>query len=254
MNILVLLKRVPDTASKIKVAADGMAIDPAGVEFVINPYDEIAIEQAIQLKEAGGGKVTVLCLGPKEATKEIRTALAMGADEGILLVDGMLGDGAGGRDAVSTADALAGAAGDVECDLVLAGWKAVDTDDGAVAHLLAGKLGLPCVTFVTKLETGDGQVTAHREVEGVTEVVEVKLPALLTVQKGLVEPRYTSLKGIMMAKRKKIDEREASSGEPKVTILGMTPPPPRPEGRIVGEGADAVPALVQALSDEQKLL
>jgi electron transfer flavoprotein beta subunit len=248
MNILVLLKRVPDTASKIKVAADGMAIDPAGVEFVINPYDEIAIEQAIQLKEAGGGNITVLCLGPKVATKEIRTALAMGADDGILLVDETPG-----RDAVSTANALAAAAKDVEYDLVLAGWKSVDTDDGAVAHLLAAKLGIPCVTLITKLEAGDGQVVAHREVEGVTEVVEVKLPAMLTTQKGLVEPRYTSLKGIMMAKRKKIDERAAEAGEPKIRILSMTPPPPRQEGRIIGEGADAVPALVQALSDEQKL-
>lgn len=249
MNILVLLKRVPDTASKIKVAADGMAIDPAGVEFVINPYDEIAIEQAIQLKEAGGGKITVLCLGPNAATKEIRTALAMGADEGILLVDETPG-----RDAVSTAKALAAAAKDIEFDLVLAGWKSVDTDDGAATHFLAAELGLPCVTMITKLETGDGQVVAHREVEGVTEVVEVKLPAMLTCQKGLVEPRYTSLKGIMMAKRKKIDERAAEAGEPKIRIRTMTPPPPRPAGRIVGEGADAVPALIQALSDEQKLL
>jgi len=122
-----------------------------------------------------------------------------------------------------------------------------------VAHLLAEKLGIPCVTLITKLEAGDGQMVAHREVEGVTEVVEVKLPAMLTVQKGLVEPRYTSLKGIMMAKRKKIDERAAEAGEPKIRILSMTPPPPRQEGRIIGEGADAVPALVQALSDEQKL-
>jgi electron transfer flavoprotein beta subunit len=249
MKILVLTKRVPDTAAKIKVAADGMAIDPSGVEFVINPYDEIAIEQAIQFKEAGGGHITILCMGPAAATKEIRTALAMGADEGILLVD----DGAP-RDATSTASALAAAAKDVEFDLVLAGWKSVDTDDGTVAHLLANELGIPCVSMVTGLTAADGAMTAHREVEGVTEVVEVKLPAMITVQKGLVEPRYTSLKGIMMAKRKKIDERPAKTAEPKIRMLAMTPPPPRPEGRIVGEGADAVPALIQALSDEQKLL
>jgi electron transfer flavoprotein beta subunit len=249
MKILVLLKRVPDTATKVKIAEDGMNIDPSGVEFVINPYDEIAVEQAIQLKEAGGGHITVLTLGGKEATKEIRTALAMGADEGILLLDTVPA-----RDAVSTAAALAAAAKDVEFDLLLSGWKAVDTDDGTVPHLLAGHLGIPCVTLVTKLTAGDGTLAVHREVEGVEEVLEVGLPALITTQKGLVEPRYTSLKGIMMAKKKKIDEREAEAAEVRVKVLGMGLPPPRPEGRIVGEGAEAVPALIQALSDEQNLL
>jgi electron transfer flavoprotein beta subunit len=208
MNILVLLKRVPDTAAKVQMAADGLTIDPSGVEFVMNPYDEIAVEQAIQLKESGGGQITVLCLGPKEATKEIRTALAMGADEGI---------------------------------------------DGAVPHLLAAALGMPCVTMAVKLETGDGSAIVHREVEGATEVVETSLPAVITVQKGLVEPRYTSLKGIMMAKRKKIDERPGEAAEPRLTTLEMALPPPRQEGRIVGEGTEAVPALIDALSDEQKL-
>ena len=248
MKILVLLKRVPDTATKVKVAADGLTIDPSGVEYVINPYDEVAVEQAIQLKEAGGGHITVLCLGPKVATKEIRTALAMGADEGILLIDE-----AGARDAAGTAEALATAAKGVEFDLVLGGWKSVDTDDGAVLHLLAGKLGIPCVTTVTKLTAGDGKLTVHREVEGVEEVLEVNLPAMVTAQKGLVEPRYTSLKGIMMAKKKKIDERAAEAVEPGVKVIRMELPPARAEGRIVGEGAEAVPALIQALSDEQKL-
>ncbi|MHC4472432.1 MAG: electron transfer flavoprotein subunit beta/FixA family protein [Planctomycetota bacterium] len=248
MNILVLLKRVPDTAAKVAVAGGGLAIDPSGVEFVMNPYDEIAVEQAIQLKEAGDAQITVLCLGPKDATKEIRTALAMGADEGILLVDE-----ASGRDATSTAAALAAAAKDLSFDLVLAGWKAVDTDDGAVPHLLAAALGTPCVTMAVKLEVGDGSAVVHREVEGAEEVVETSLPAVISVQKGLVEPRYTSLKGIMMAKRKKIDERSAEAGEPGIKVLEMVLPPPRKEGRIVGEGAEAVPALIEALSEEQKL-
>ena len=249
MKILVLLKRVPDTATKIRVASDGLSIDPTGVEYVINPYDEIAVEQAIQLKEAGTAEqVTVLCLGPKEATKEIRTALAMGADDGIHLLDE-----APARDAVSSAEALAAVAKEVGADLVLAGWKAVDTDDGAVCHILAAKLGIPCVTIAVKMAVEDGGVTVHREVEGAEEVVKAKLPVFVTVQKGLVEPRYTSLKGIMMAKRKKIDERTAESGAPRIVVKQMTPPPERPAGRIVGEGAEAVPALVEALSDEQKL-
>jgi len=248
MKILVLLKRVPDTATKIRVADDGLSIDPTGVEYVINPYDEIAIEQALQLKEAGEAQITVLCLGPKAATKEIRTALAMGADEGILLLDE-----APARDAVSTAEALAAAAKEVGADLVLAGWKSVDTDDGTVAHLLAARLGMPCITIAVKFALEGGEVTVHREVEGAEEVVKAKLPVFVTVQKGLVEPRYTSLKGIMMAKRKKIDERTAEGADPRIVVKKMAPPPERQEGRIVGEGADAVPALIDALSDEQKL-
>ena len=248
MKILVLMKRVPDTAAKIRAAEDGLGIDPSGVEYVMNPYDEIAVEQAIQQKEADGSSVTVVCLGPKEATKEIRTALAMGADEGVLLVDE-----APARDAASSASALAEAVKDGGYDLILSGWKAVDTDDGAVAHFLAARLGIPCVTMAMKMEFGEDGLTIHREVEGATEVVEVGLPALVTCQKGLVEPRYTSLKGIMMAKRKKIDERPAADAEPAVKLVSMAMPPPRAEGRIVGEGAEAVPALIEALSDEQKL-
>ncbi len=230
MKILVLLKRVPDTAARIRVAGDGLHIDPSGVEYVMNPYDEIAVEQAIQWKEAGRAEeVKVLCLGPKEATKEIRTALAMGADSGILLVDE-----APARDAPSTAESLAEAVKEGGFDLVLCGWKAVDTDDGAVAHFLAAHLEVPCVTFATKIEPGEGSLTVHREVEGVEEVVEVPLPAVVTVQKGLVEPRYTSLKGIMMAKRKKLEERSAAAAEPRIVVRKMSPPPERPEGRIVG--------------------
>jgi electron transfer flavoprotein beta subunit len=250
MKILTLLKRVPDTAAKIRVAGDGKRIDPAGVEFVINPYDEIALEQAIRVKEAGGGHtITVLCLGTKEATKEIRTALAMGADEGVLLVDE-----AAERDAAGTAATLATAVAQIGPDLVLCGWKAVDTDDGAVPHLLAGRLGFPCVTMVTKFALDGATLTLNREVEGAEEVVSVKLPAVVSVQKGLAEPRYTSLKGIMMAKKKTIVEKPGTAVEPKVRVLALLPPPERKAGRIVGQGAEAVGALVQALSEEQKLI
>jgi len=247
MKILVLLKRVPDTASKIAVA--GNAIDPAGIEWVVSPYDEIAVEMAIKLKESGAAeKVTVLTLGPKEATKEIRTALAMGADEGVLLVD----DG-GTRDASSTAAALAGAVKEQAPDLVLAGWKAVDTDDATVPHLVAGELGLPCVTLAVGLSVADGKATVQREVEGAEEVLEVPLPAVVTAQKGLAEPRYTSLKGIMMAKKKPLTEQPAPAADAKVRIVAMELPAPRAEGRVLGEGVEVVPELVRLLSDEQKL-
>jgi electron transfer flavoprotein beta subunit len=247
MKIIVLLKRVPDTASKIAVT--GNAIDPAGIEWVVGPYDEIAVERAIQLKEAGvAEKVTVVTLGPKEATKEIRTALAMGADEGVLLVDD-----APGRDASSTAAALAAAVKEQEADLVLAGWKSVDTDDGAVPHLIAGELGLPCVTFAVGLDVADGKATVRREIEGAEEELEVPLPAVITVQKGLCEPRYTALKGIMMAKKKPLAEQPAGAAEPKLAVTAMELPAPRAEGRVLGEGVEAVDELVKVLSEEQKL-
>jgi electron transfer flavoprotein beta subunit len=249
MKILVLLKRVPDTASTIAVAADRPAIDPSGISWVVSPYDEIAVEKAIQLKEAGvAEKVTVVTLGPKEATKEIRTALAMGADEGHLLVDS-----AASRDAASTAASLAAAIGGMEYDLILAGWKAVDTDDSSVPHLLAGALDVPCATFAVGLEIEDGKAVVQREVEGAEEVLEITLPAVVTVQKGLCEPRYTSLKGIMMAKKKPLAEAEAGDAAPRVQTVSMELPPARPEGRVLGEGVDAVPELIRVLSEEQKL-
>jgi electron transfer flavoprotein beta subunit len=248
MKILVLLKRVPDTASRIVPAGDGAAIDTSGIEWIVSPYDEIAVERAIQFAEADGSSVTVMCLGPKEATKVIRTTLAMGADDGILLVDE-----APWRDASSTAKALASAIRDGGYDLVLAGWKAADTDDSSVPHYVAAQLGIPCVTLAVKLDAADGRAVVHREVEGAEEVVEVPLPCIVTVQKGLVEPRYTSLKGIMKAKKKPIDERPAPAADPGIRVLSLTPPESRKAGRILGEGTDAVPELVRVLSEEQKL-
>ncbi len=157
------------------------------------------------------------------------------------------------RDATSTAAPLAAAVAEMEADLVLCGWKAVDTDDAAVPHLVAGQLGIPCVTVAVKLEVADGTATIHREVEGAEEVVTTSLPAVVTAQKGLAEPRYATLKGIMMAKRKPIDIREAGAPEPRVRIVSMTPPPERQPGRILGEGVAAVPELVRVLSEEQQL-
>ncbi len=257
MKIAVCIKRVPDTTAKVRVAADGKSVDPAGVEWVISPYDEIALEAALKLKEGGKAeKVTVLCLGPKEATKELRTALAMGADDAVLLVDG-----GGERDAASTAAALAGEAKALGADLLLFGWKAIDTDQAAVPHLAAAVLDRPCVSFVTrveagvtKVEAGVGRLLCHREVEGGTEVLEVPLPCVLTAQKGLAEPRYASLKGIMAAKKKPLVEKPAPAAAASLRTESLSLPAERPPGRIVGKGVEAVPELVRLLKDEAKLL
>ena len=250
MKIAVCIKRVPDTTAKVKPGADGKSLDPAGIEWVISPYDEMALEAALQAREAGKAeKVTVLCLGPKEAVKEVRTALAMGADDGVLLVD------AGGeRDAASTASALAAELKALGAEAVLFGWKAIDSDQAAVPHLVAAALGRPCVSFVTRISWEGAGAVVHREVEAGTEVLEVPLPCVLTAQKGLAEPRYASLKGIMAAKKKPLAEKPAPAAAAALRTLSVSAPAPRPPGRIVGKGAEAVPELVRLLRDEAKLV
>ncbi len=250
MKVAVCIKRVPDTTARIRVAADGRTIDPAGIEWILSPYDEIALERALQLREKGlAEKCVAVCLGPKEASKEVRTALAMGADEGLLLVDS-----GGERDAASTAGALAQALREIGPDLVLFGWKAIDTDQAAVPHLVAALLERPCVSFVTKLDVEGGKLLLHREVEGGTETLEATLPCVVTAQKGLAEPRYASLKGIMAAKKKPLVEKPAPAASAQVRTVRLEPPPPRPPGRVVGTGAGAVPELVRLLHEEAKVL
>ena len=160
----------------------------------------------------------------------------------------------GPRAPAGPAAAPAAALGEVGADLVLFGWKAIDSDAGQVPFYVAHMLEAPVVSYVTGLDIEDGKAVAHREVEGSTQVIEVPLPAVFTVQKGLAEPRYASLKGIMMAKRKSLDEKTPEEASAMVEVVKMEPPPPRPAGRIVGEGAEAVPALLDALQNEAKVL
>ncbi|MHC4938158.1 MAG: electron transfer flavoprotein subunit beta/FixA family protein [Planctomycetota bacterium] len=249
MDSIVCIKRVPDSAAKIKIAADGTSIEPAGVDYVISPYDEIALETAIQLKEAHGGTVTVICLGFTEATKEIRQALAMGADKAVLIKD----EG-GSRGPLGIAKALAEAIQGRDCDALFFGRQSIDADNSAVGVMVAQLLDLPCVTLVTKLEVADGKATAHRESEAGTEVIEVALPAVFTAQRGLAEPRYPAIKGIMMAKKKPIEELEAPAPSGTLSLDKLTPPAERTGGKIVGEGVDAVPELVKLLRQEAKVL
>ncbi len=249
MNSIVCVKRVPDSAARIRVAADGKGIDPSGVKFVLNPYDEIALEAAMQQKEAAGsGTVTAICLGPEEAKETLRTALAMGADEAILL------KAEGSPDGLAVARALADELRGREYDLLLFGKQAIDDDNMQVPAMVAELLELPCVTVVVGLEFEPGSCVATREVEGGHEVVELELPAVLAAQKGLCEPRYPSLKGIMAAKRKPLEEKEVQLAEPAVSLLSLREPPAGVEGEVVGEGAEAVPELVRKLREEAKVL
>lgn len=251
MNILVCVKRVPATTARVAIQ-DGKRLNPDGVEFLLNPYDEFAVEEALRRKEAAGaGKVVAFSFGTADAQKELRQVLAMGADEAVLLQHA----DAGFADAATTARILAAEArARGPFDLLLFGKQAVDRDQHGVGPMVATLLGIPCVTEVVKLELSGGKVTAEREVEGGRETVEASLPCAITCQKGLNEPRYASLKGIMAAKKKPLDTVQVDVSGAVVEILAMSPPPPRPPGRIVGAGAAAVPELVRLLRNEAKVL
>ena len=250
MKIAVCIKRVPDSETRVKIAADGLSLDEAGVKFILNPYDEFAVEEALRRKEqAGSGEVMVLSLGPAAAQETIRTALAMGADRGVLLqTDRVPADG------LVVARALAAELEDGGFDLILCGKIAIDDSSHQVGPMVAELLGLPCVTAVSKLDLTGGTGTAEREVEGGVEVVEFPLPAVITADKGLNEPRLPALKGIMAAKKKPLEVKPFQGGTAGVDVRKMTLPPERQAGKIVGEGAAAVPELVRLLREEAKVL
>jgi electron transfer flavoprotein beta subunit len=259
MKITVCVKRVPSTAARVRIGADGRSIDEAGVEFVLNPYDEFAVEEALRLCEKAGGtppsETTVLSFGPEAVTKELRNCLAMGAHAAVH-VPAAAGDAAS-RDPLATAQVLAaaiqGAAGGPP-DLILFGRQAVDDDGAMVGLMVATLLGLPAVPDVTKVTMGAGAVTVEREVEGAVETYEVPLPCVLTANKGLNEPRLPNMKGIMAAKKKTIASAAPAATTPASTVASLELPPERKGGRIVGEGAAAVPELLRLLRQEANAL
>lgn len=250
MKIAVCIKRVPDSETRVKIASDGKSLDEAGVKFILNPYDEFAVEEALRRKEqAGAGEVVIVSLGPATAQETIRSALAMGADRGVLLqADRIPVDG------LAVAQALANELKGGAYDLILFGKMAIDDYNHQVGPMVAELLNLPCVTAIAHLDLETGQGVAEREIEGGVEVVAFPLPAVLTTDKGLNEPRYPALKGIMAAKKKPLETKPVQLGAGGMEILAMTSPPERKEGRIVGEGAAAVPELVRVLREEAKVL
>jgi len=250
MKIAVCIKRVPDSETRVKIAADGKTIDEAGVKFVMNPYDEFAVEEALRRKEkAGAGEVAVFCLGPAAAQETIRTALATGADRGVLLrVDKIP------TDPFEAAKLIAAELKGTTWDLILFGRMAIDDYNTQVGTLVAELLGLPCVTAVSHLDIDGTKGVAEREIEGGIEVVDFSLPAVLTTDKGLNEPRYPALKGIMAAKKKPLEVKPAQPGAGAFEVVALTPPPERKEGKIVGEGPEAVGELVRLLREEAKVL
>lgn len=257
MNIYVLMKRTFDTEEKITVS--GGKINEDGAEFIINPYDEYAIEEAIQVRDAHSGEVTVISVGGEEAEKQLRTALAMGADKAVLI---NTEDDLEESDQFTTAKILAEYLKDKEADLILAGNVAIDGGSGQVGPRVAELLGISYVTTITKLEIDGSNVNIVRDVEGDSEVIETSLPLLVTAQQGLNEPRYPSLPGIMKAKKKPLDELELDDldldeddVEPKTKTIEIYLPPKKEAGRILeGELTDQVKELVNLLHTEAKVV
>jgi len=248
MNIAVLVKLVPDTAAQIRLTSDHSWIETRDLNWVLAPYDEYAVEEALKTAEANGGEVTAVTFGGDNSVEALRKALAMGAHKALhIKKDGF-------TDLLGTATALADAIRDNNYDLIFAGYKATDDDCAAIGTMVATLLDLPCITEAAKLEVSDSGVRAERDVEGGREVLEASLPCVVTAQKGLNSPRYPSLKGIMMAKKKPIENLDANMIAPRVETTAMSNPTERPAGKIVGEGPEAVPELVRLLREEARVI
>ncbi|NNL76568.1 MAG: electron transfer flavoprotein subunit beta/FixA family protein [Desulfobacterales bacterium] len=262
MEIVVLVKQVPDTESLIEIAGDGVSIKTQDIKWVMNPYDEIAVEEALQIRDAQGGAVTIVSMGGQKAVETIRTALAMGADKGVHIND----PAAEGSDASATAKILAAAVKDIPFDLIIAGHRAVDEDNYQVAAGVAELLNIPQISMVIKAELLDGKIKCWRAIEGGTVAVEASLPALFTTQRGLNEPRYASLPGIMKAKKKPVDVKSIAdlgldpatvgAANRKVKIKKLNFPPERQAVKMVeGESAqDKAAELVRVLHEETKII
>lgn len=248
MKIAVCVSQVPDTTTKIKLGSDGKSIDPAGVTFIINPYDEFGVEAALQLKESQGGETIALCVGKESAKEVMRKAYAMGIDKGILIkTDETL-------DSYSVARNLADVLKDLNADIIFAGKQSIDYDAHQVGNLIAEMLGFPSISVVVKLKVDNGKVIAEREIEGGKEIVEASLPCVIAAQRGLNNPRYPNLKGIMQAKSKPIEERQPTYTENKTEVISMSLPKPKARGKIIGNDVTAVPELVKLLREEAKVI
>lgn len=264
MKCCVLMAYVPDTASIIKIGAAGNRIDESGIKWIVSPYDEFALEEAIKIKEARGGSVTVLAYGPERVQQGLRECLARGADAAVQVGGGEATFG----DSLAIARVLAAAVSKVgPFDLILAGVKGVGSDNALVGATVAALLDLPHVAGIIKLELGEGRLVAHREVEGGGEVIEAPLPCVLTAHKGLNEPRYPSLKGIMASKKVPIqaltvaelglDEAGLAGTEARCRWRALELPPAKAAGTIIpGEENPAAAAaeLARLLREQAKAI
>ncbi len=250
MKIIVCVSHVPDTTTKVNVAADGKNIDPAGVKFILNPYDEFAVEEALRLKEKYSGEVIAVSVGSDASKEAIRQALAMGADKGILIK-------ADKSDTFAVAELLANTLKTQGADLILLGKQSIDFDGMEIAPMLAELLDMPAATVVVSLQIEGSTAIAEKEVEGGKEKIALSMPCIISAQKGLNDPRYPSLPNIMKAKQKPIEEIAATASSPRTSVIKMDKPEKKRIGKIlqVDGNANAVAQqLAQLLHEEAKVI
>ena len=250
MKIAACIKRVPDMEMRFSIAGDRKSLDPGGIKYEMGDFDGYALEVGLQLAEKqGAGEVVVISVGPDGVQETLRKGLAMGASRAVQLkAEEVPFDG------LAIAEALAAELKDGGYDLILFGRMATDTASGTVGPMTAELLGLPCVTAISHLEIADNRGTARRDLEGASETLQFPLPAVLTIDEGIARPRLASLKGIMAAKKKPLEVKPAQLGKARLVVESMALPPERPQGRIIGEGPDAVPELLRLLQTEAKVL
>lgn len=250
MKVVVCVKQVPDTEANIKIGGDQKSIVESGVKFIVNPYDEFAIEEGLKLKEASiAESVIAVAMGPERAKEALKTAVAMGVDDVVLLKTE-----ADVTDGLATAKVLANKIKDIGADLVLMGKEAIDDGNMQVGPMLSELLDFPCISVVTNLKVNGSTVTAEREIDGGSEVLETFMPCIITCQKGLNEPRFPSIRGVMMAKKKQVAEEAAHPEAAKLTVNSLSYPAARAAAKVVGEGAAAVPNLVKLLREEAQVI
>ena len=251
MNVLVCVKRVPDTGARLELTPDGQDIDTRNLEFTISPHEECAVEEAIRLIEQHGGSSIVLTLGPEAATEQLRESLAKGIDKGVLLeTDGSEWDPVATAGAITEAIRQLESAQGAPFDVIFFGNESADAGHYQVGVRVADALGRPCVTGIKALEIQDGSAVAKHEVPGGWEVYQVPLPAVFTVKEGINVPRHPSLRGIMTAKKKEIQKIQPQKPEMQLIKKQLRKPPERAaEVEILGEGVEAVPKVVEKLKE-----
>lgn len=253
MNIFVLVKQVPDTETRIKTKDKG--IDEAGIKWIVSPFDEHALEEALRQKEKTSAKVTAVAFGPARCAEALRTAYALGVDHAVHIKD----DSYNVLDASYTAAVLAAYLKDAGADIVLSGHVSIDSQSSMVPAMLAERLGVANINNAIELKIDGGKVVAKREIEGGSATMESATPVVITAAKSLNDPRYPSLKGIMASKKKAIEEKNVADlnvNAPKVEMVSMDPPPPRPPGRVIEGGSpdEKAASLVKALREEAKVI
>lgn len=247
MNILVCVSRVPDTAARINVADDGKTIKNDGVKFIVNPYDEFALETGIRLKESNGATVTAITVGSADSTDVLRTSLAMGVDNAILVK-------ADNYDSYVVAENIAAVAKDINADLIILGRQSIDFDSMQLSSLLGAMLDRPSVSVVSNLKINGNKLVCESDIDGGKETVEASLPCVISTQKGIYDARYPKLPDIMKAKKKPIEERNSVSTDTRVEVLSMDIPQTSRIGKIVGDSDAEIASIVSALHTEAKVI